>query len=539
MESLEKSLKLVDELDYGVDNRDVIRQALAGYVGGSAIASEMVQNADDAEATIISFHFRSDALIVRNDSCFSEQDFHNIVEIASGSRRNEVGKIGTWGTGFLSVFHLTDTPELHSAGKHIIFDPAKRRLPRYHSNVQQKTVFRLPWRRHATELSHWLEATTWSDEDIQRLKDELFTIIYCLVIFLRHIRVIEVYEGDADEKPVCRVERRQVEAQEFSEFTRERWDIEYRRAGVQPRTDTWLYYRGQIPRHFGVGGSTIKDFGIALAFPLQNRGWLDENVPGTLYNFLPTPIQTGYAFQINGAFFPDSNRRSILSDQFTQREKSLWNKRVLHALGDLVTEVVLDVRDQVKEPRRFYELLPIHRPNDGFLVPIHEAFREVAPDLPIVFTSLEAWQRPKEVFVGLPGSRLPALAADYLPILSSAPQTFRDFLTDVLGAPRLTWFHVVKHLKPQLQASQHLVDAHPIINSRKKLQQRYYELPSSPTPEQQHILGTIALCLADDEALWPFDSEIWRAEEAHRRLLDNLGTRFVDADSKGQFARLI
>lgn len=524
---------------YSTDKTSVIRQALAGYVGGSATASEMVQNADDARASEISFHFHTDLLAVRNNSVFTEQDFDNITNIARGDKRAEENKIGTWGTGFLSVFHLTDAPELLSAGERIVFDPTRDELPGYrYIAAVEGTEFRLPWRRQMTELGHRLESSVWDNEKIQRLKEEMATTIYRLVIFLRHVRIIEVYEGDVDEKLLYRVERRQMETQHQPNFTREWWEIEYRRFGTQARTDKWLYYRSQIPRVPLVEG--VKDFEIVLAFPLENRDWLADNVPGVLYNFLPIPIKTSYAFQINGAFFPDNNRRSILTDLSTYRERGGWNRRVLEALGSLFAEAILDIRDQVQEPRRFYELLPITSPAQDFLCPVHNTFIEAAPTLPIVFTTLGRWQRPEEVFVGMPGSRLPELAADYLPVLpTGTPQGFRDFLTETLRVRRLAWENVVEYLQSELRAGQSLAEAHQMVNSREKLQRLYSALPSSPTSEQQMVLKKTPLCLAEGETLWPFGDGIWQADEDTRQLLSDTGIRFIDAEIQAQFPKLL
>lgn len=529
-------LEVLDDVDYGVDTCDFIRDKLAGYAGGSAIAGEMIQNADDAKASIISFHFRPDALIVHNNSHFTEQDFKNIVAIASGNKREEVEKTGIWGTGFISVFHLTDIPELESDGKRIIFEPTKRSLPRYKSAVEKETIFRLPWRLQETELSRRLEADIWHEQDILHLKEQLVVDIYRLVLFLRHVRVIEVYEGKADEKLIARIERRRVEQRRASNFTYEQWELEYKRVGVQTRADIWLYYRGQIPSSLLPAGITIKDTEITLAYPLENRDWLAQNVPGTLYNFLPTPIQTGLSFQVNGAFFPDNNRRDILLDPYTQREKSTWNQQVLTELGQLFIHVVLDIRDRVAEPRRFYELLPVSPPKRSFLEPVRQPFLQAAPNLPIVWTSLGSWERPGRVFIGRRGSRLPELAAEYVPVLpTGVPQEFRDFLEQHLKVPTLAIEHILNHLRPFLKSGQSLAEAYPMINHRENLEILYGELPVSPwlsIPD----LRSLPLCLAEDETLWPFNGDVWRTDQATRRLLADTNIRFMDAKMQSQFA---
>lgn len=530
-------MRIVKSYRYQIDKTDFIRQALAGYAGGSAIASEMVQNADDAVASYISFHFRTDALVVQNDSVFTERDFVNICSIASGDKRTEEGKIGTWGTGFLSVFHVTDSPELLSAGQHIVFDPDQPELHARETQIRNRTVFRLPWRRQITELSTRLEAATWNEQTIQRLKSELAVEVYRLVLFLRHVKVIEVYEGDSDQKLLYRVERRLKDEQNKLDYRRETCEIEYRRAGVKPSVDSWLYYRTRVPRQVEVVGVTVKDREVAVAFPIENREWVAKNLPGTLYNFLPTPIVTGYPFQVNGAFFPDNNRRTILTDQDAHPEKSKWNHAVIETVGHLLADAVIDIRDKVAESRRFYELWPAVAPSYQLLRPVRDIFLAEVSDLRVVFTSQGNWELPGKVLVDRLG--LIELAGDYLPVLpAGAPQDFRDLLINFLGARWLTWHEVVHYLQPRIRAGQHLLDAHPMIACREKLEQLYQALPSIPSAEQCDILGSTALCLTDDETLWPFYEDIWRGDTAARDLMADTGIRFADYRMQNKFPRL-
>ena len=528
---------------YGIRKLDFIRQALAGYAGGSAIISEMLQNADDAAASKAMFQFRAQDFLAWNDSIFSDQDWENLTSIASGGKRNEEGKIGTWGTGFLSVFHLTDIPEVNSAGEKLILDPREEFADVTSSNIKDGTGFRMEWRRKPSDISCEIEADIWSDENIQVLKDSLAVSIYRQIIFLRNVNCIEVYEGDRwQEKFLYRVTRACKSRIHQSGYRCEIWDIEYQRAGVQPRLDTWLYYRGNVPNHLMVEGVKPKDTEIGIAFPIDNREWLTKNLPGTLYNFLPTPIATGYNFHINGAFFPDNNRRTILIDLQTQREKSRWNLNVIDAIGDLFVEVLPDIRDRLNEPRRLYEILPTQSPTSSqqFLGPIYEAFCQAAPKEKIVFSSLGTWSEPGKVAIGRPGSRLPELVADYLPIVpSGVPQTFRDFLTSTLKIPLLDWKDAIAVLNECIQPGVPVAEAHPMINSVEKLWLLYSELPVNPTDEQRRLFADATLCLGDDGKLWPFSGDIWRASEPTRSLLTNSGLLFVSLEAQKLYTRLL
>jgi hypothetical protein len=534
--------EVIKRRKYGIRKLDFIRQALAGYAGGSAIISEMLQNADDAAASKAMFQFRTQDFLAWNNSIFSDQDWENLTSIASGGKRDEEGKIGTWGTGFLSVFHLTDIPEVNSAGEKLILDPREEFADVISSNINDGTGFRLEWRRKPSEISREIEADIWSDENIRVLKDDLAVSIYRQIIFLRNVNCIEVYEGDRwQEKLLYRVMRTRKSIVQQNEYRCELWDIDYQRAGVQPRLDSWLYYRGNVPKHLMVEGVKPKDTEIGIAFPVENREWLAKNLPGTLYNFLPTPISTGYNFHINGAFFPDNNRRTILIDLQTQREKSRWNLNVIDAIGDLFVEVLPDIRDRLVEPRRFYEILPTQPPlpAQDFLKPVYECFCEAAPREKIVYSSQGEWSEPGKVAIGRPGSRLPELVADYLPIVTSGvPQTFRDFLISTLKIPFLEWKDAIAALNGHLRPGISLVEAHSMINSADKLWLLYSELPVNPTDEQRRLFADVALCLGEDGKLWPFSGDIWRASEKTRFLCSDTGLLFVSLEAQKQFSRL-
>ena len=85
----------------------------------------MIQNADDAGATKIQFfmdcrqHVNTDlvkaefaaylgpALLSANDAMFSEQDWESIQSLQQSIKADDPFKVGRFGIGFNSVYHLT------------------------------------------------------------------------------------------------------------------------------------------------------------------------------------------------------------------------------------------------------------------------------------------------------------------------------------------------------------------------------------------------------------------------------------------------
>jgi sacsin len=137
--------------DFGqkVDLTASIRNILRNYPEGTAVLKELVQNADDATASHISFcldcrhhpssvladpalaAFQGPSLLIHNNAIFTEEDFKSIQRIGDSLKRTaeNKGKIGRFGIGFNAVYHWTDLPSFISAKYLVLLDPQARFLP--------------------------------------------------------------------------------------------------------------------------------------------------------------------------------------------------------------------------------------------------------------------------------------------------------------------------------------------------------------------------------------------------------------------------
>ena len=89
------------------------------------LLQEMIQNADDAGATTIQFFvdtrqhanehvinkklksFQGPALLSANDAVFSEEDWQGIQKPQQSIKADDPFKVGRFGIGFNSVYHIT------------------------------------------------------------------------------------------------------------------------------------------------------------------------------------------------------------------------------------------------------------------------------------------------------------------------------------------------------------------------------------------------------------------------------------------------
>ena len=118
-----------------------LRNIIQQYKEGVAIFKELIQNADDARATKVHFVIdwrenprerllteelakcQGPALWAYNDAVFSDDDFKNINKLAGETKKEDLDKVGRFGLGFNSVYHVTDVPSFLSGEHLVVFDP--------------------------------------------------------------------------------------------------------------------------------------------------------------------------------------------------------------------------------------------------------------------------------------------------------------------------------------------------------------------------------------------------------------------------------
>ena len=230
-----------------------LKSILAGYPCEKDILKELLQNADDAQATEICFikdsryhpdekvpgdswkPLQGPALCVYNNKPFTNADIDGLQNLGEGGKGDDLNKTGQYGVGFNAVYHLTDVPSFMSRGEEIVdvlcvFDPHCKYVPkttdanpgrRYknintmstkfpdafscyledHFSIQNATMFRFPLRSEemaeSSKISPAAVTVKKLDEMMEDLKKELFEVLL-FVNNVKKIRLCEIDESTGD-----------------------------------------------------------------------------------------------------------------------------------------------------------------------------------------------------------------------------------------------------------------------------------------------------------------------------------------------------
>ena len=221
-----------------------LKRILTGYPGEKEILKELLQNADDAQASEICFvkdprkhpdervfddrwkPLQGPALCVYNNKPFTNADIQGICDLGEGSKGEDPTKTGQYGVGFNAVYHLTDVPSFISKGEEIgdvlcVFDPHCKYVPfstnenpgrRYkgieklkekfpdvfsgyleqHFPIENATMFRFPLKStemaKESKISQIPVTEAKLDAMMKELKKELFEVL----LFVNNVKNISI-----------------------------------------------------------------------------------------------------------------------------------------------------------------------------------------------------------------------------------------------------------------------------------------------------------------------------------------------------------
>ena len=355
-----------------------LKNILKEYKDGLTIIKEMLQNADDAGATELNICYdartytterkalffpdmvdsHGPALLVHNNSTFTDDDFRNITKLAGATKEGAPLKIGKFGVGFCSVYHITDVPSFISRDCLHIFDPtlkylkgavkditkpgkklnlanpilrSSKQLQPYEGlfgfNRQQYfngTMFRLPFRTSPSEIS----STMYSKRTIDEMVSDLKKSSSELILFLRHISKITFCSIEADSSTphvLVEIEKTSQQCGGNSLST-----ITTRENGGSSSSKVWL-----VSTSMESTSQKQRISSVACSLEMQDGRYNVQRCIGETFCFLPLSNSTGLPVHVSANFAVMTNRRGIWTeDSHTSHSttESQWNIQLMETV---------------------------------------------------------------------------------------------------------------------------------------------------------------------------------------------------------------
>ena len=336
---------------------------------------ELLQNADDANATEVTIILRDDRLLFKHNGTkhfdiTSEEDdrvgdINSITGIGNSSKENTQNKIGKFGVGFKAVFQYTDTPEIYD-------DPFKFKIvdlivptlieSDYPERNPGETLFVLPFRnakKSFNEIKNRLES----------LKNP--------ILFLRHLEKI-VWRIESSKSSTSDVEysKALLKKQAFKDVTLEIYNLTN-----AARKDSIFLFSRNVSITTADGKKLLYPIYVGFYYDEENKCLITKGSQN-IYCFFPTKESFKTCFISHAPFLLTENRQNI------KRDENL-NIDLIKCIASLATDSVLALRDYGKTNKHLlideniidiipqYETHYYDNDEEVFEEPMTEAFRDL------------------------------------------------------------------------------------------------------------------------------------------------------------------
>ena len=348
--------------------------------GCKFVFRELLQNADDVKSNILVLRFEEDALYVANDGrAFTTtsaegklSDFEKISRVLGRHQAEDKDVVGHFGSGFQTVYRITNSPEVHSSGRFGRMSPARKE---WDYNVEKRTspylhkrskgvLFRLPWRddeqarekidgvRVFEDENYW---PRWDKQKIRELFEDLREYIHQAILCCQHLKTVRLIWHDNNKYEGFQVSRNFTLRIEDSETLKTYWSVGSVKQGViEPKDwkdewnesfqiEGWDWRKENCSYDYLVGSKNVTENGKRVFFGKKadgsvtitpNKDTLEKelkrgdlhilfplfDVPSVfrqgdgrafLYSVIPLPRRGKNKFIFSGRFFPTEDRKDV------------------------------------------------------------------------------------------------------------------------------------------------------------------------------------------------------------------------------------
>lgn len=369
------------------------------YVETAHFIYELLQNADDANATEVTIILRADRLLFKHNGTkhfdiTAEDDerigdINSITGIGNSSKGTTQNKIGKFGVGFKAVFQYTDAPEIFD-------DPFKFRIEDlivptlleydYPERQEGETLFVIPFRNPQKSF----------DEIRKRLE-----ALENPILFLRNLeKIVWCVDCIGKEKATTEYSKTLLENHKFGDITLEKYHLQN-----ATHNDCIFIFSRDITITLVDGTKSILPIYIGFYYDEQNKSLNTKNTQN-IYCFFPTKETFKTCFISHAPFLLTENRQNI------KRDENL-NKDLLHCLARLATDAVVTLRDYGQKNgnllinENIIDIIPLyesryyHSEEDLFEEPMKEAFNDLLESEPVLLSRNDKYLMVEDAYTSI------------------------------------------------------------------------------------------------------------------------------------------
>jgi hypothetical protein len=280
---------------------------------------ELIQNAEDAGATELTFALFADRLEVRHDGRdFTVADVRGICGVGEGTKADDLTQIGKFGIGFKAVYAYTDSPRIHSGTENFRIEKYVR--PYSVDPLDEPaagTVFVFPFDRREVPAA----------VAVQEISVALGNIGVDTLLFLRNIERVRSCGLVAADTVLQRKSAARAQS------GRRVWLSGGRALGRGD--EEWFVWERPLK---GLGQP---DQRVEIAFMVRaeiDARRLIRRETSPLVVFFPTQKETFLGFVLQGPY-----RTTPARDNVPEHDE--WNQALVRETASLLTEVLRGLRD--------------------------------------------------------------------------------------------------------------------------------------------------------------------------------------------------
>lgn len=381
------------------DYRGYFRSVIDKYPDSAHFVYELLQNADDANATEAYVILNKDRLIFKHNGtkhfdvtpldAKEVGDINSITGIGNSSKIDTQNKIGKFGVGFKSVFQYTDAPEIYDDTycfkiENYIIPTLIEENGTERQEGETMFVFRFPQ-----------EKLNQAYNDIKSRLEELQNPI----LFLRHLQKIvwRVDDSESHKGEELSYEKKCIEHHTYDDIRFERYHLKELK-----ETDSLFLFTRDISITDENGRQGMYPIYVGFYYDEESKRLITNNQSRKIYCFFPTKETFKTCFISHAPFLLTDNRQNIIQNDI--------NKDLVNLLSKLAAQAIVLLRDygQSKETplvdENITEIIPHYQRNSWwrfnylFEQPIIDAFQEMLEEEPLLLSCDNKYLLPRQAF---------------------------------------------------------------------------------------------------------------------------------------------